>query len=194
MLKYINYQILDNADQQAALEKKVSVTIARNIRQNIDAFRLHIPSLVNLINDHAIQQYSLFCTKDAELNIVDFATGRVFYQSLAQQEVMAEVQDYYSHAAYFNLKEPQDDRCWRHQALPQQVDALLVFGLGLGYHLNELLMDFRSHLLGKLGLIRILSAKWIKETLVFACSDQSAFNPQLFHRASESKTVHDHAN
>ena len=141
MLKYINYQILDNADQQAALEKKVSVTIARNIRQNIDAFRLHIPSLVNLINDHEIQQYSLFCTKDAELNIVDFATGRVFYQSLAQQEVMAEVQGYYSHAAYFNLKEPQDDRSWRHQALPQQVDALLVFGLGLGYHLNELLMN-----------------------------------------------------
>lgn len=144
MLKYINYQILDNNDQQEALEKQVSVTIGRNIRQNIDAFRQHIPSLVGIINDHEVQQYSLFCTKDAELNIVDFATGRVFYQSTAKLEVMAEVQDYYSHAAYFNLQGQKDDLTWRHQALPAKVDVLLVFGLGLGYHLNELVMN--SHI------------------------------------------------
>jgi len=144
MLKYINYQILDNADQQEALEKQVSATIARNIRQNIDAFRQNIPSMVKIINEHEVQQYSLFCTKDSELNIVDFATGRVFYQSAARHEVMAEVQDYYSHAAYFNLQGPQDDLTWRHQSLPQKVDVLLVFGLGLGYHLNELVMN--SHI------------------------------------------------
>ncbi|HJS15147.1 MAG TPA: 6-hydroxymethylpterin diphosphokinase MptE-like protein [Rheinheimera sp.] len=144
MLKYINYQILDNNDQQEALEKQVSVSIGRNIRQNIDAFRQHIPSLVGIINDHEVQQYSLFCTKDAELNIVDFATGRVFYQSTAKLEVMAEVQDYYSHAAYFNLQGQKDDLTWRHQALPAKVDVLLVFGLGLGYHLNELVMN--SHI------------------------------------------------
>lgn len=144
MLKYINYQILDNNDQQEALEKQVSVTIGRNIRQNIDAFRQHIPSLVGIINDHEVQQYSLFCTKDAELNIVDFATGRVFYQSTAKLEVMAEVQEYYSHAAYFNLQSQKDDLTWRHQALPAKIDVLLVFGLGLGYHLNELVMN--SHI------------------------------------------------
>jgi len=143
MLKYINYQILDNADQQEALEKQVSATIARNIRQNIDAFRQNIPSLVGIINDHEVQQYSLFCTKDAELNIVDFATGRVFYQSTAKQEVMAEVQEFYSHAAYLHLQDKQDDLTWRHQPLPAQVDVLLVFGLGLGYHLNELVMNSR---------------------------------------------------
>jgi hypothetical protein len=144
MLKYINYQILDNADQQEALEKQVSATIGRNIRQNIDAFRQNIPSMVSIINDHEVQQYSLFCTKDAELNIVDFATGRVFYQSSAKQEVLAEVQQYYSHAAYFHLQSAKDDLTWRHQPLPQKVDVLLVFGLGLGYHLNELIMN--SHI------------------------------------------------
>lgn len=144
MLKYINYQILDDIAQQETLEKQVSVTIGRNIRQNIDAFRQYIPSMVNLINDHKMQQYSLFCTKDAELNIVDFATGRVFYNSLVKQDVMAEVQDYYAQAAYFNLQGNKDDRTWRHQALPQQIDVLFVFGLGLGYHLNELVMN--SHI------------------------------------------------
>ena len=141
MLKYINYQILDNSDQQEALEKQVSVSIGRNIRQNIDAFRQHIPSMVSLINDHQIQQYSLFCTKDAELNIVDFATGRVFYQSSAKQEVLTEVQEFYAHAAYFNLQSNTDDLTWRHQPLPQKVDVLMVFGMGLGYHLNELVMN-----------------------------------------------------
>lgn len=141
MLKYINYQILDDAEQQEALEKQVSVGIARNIRQNIDAFRQHIPSLVSIINEHEVQQYSLFCTKDAELNIVDFATGRVFYQSSVKQDVMAEVQDYYSNAAYFHLQGKKDDLTWRHQPLPGKVDVLLVFGLGLGYHLNELIMN-----------------------------------------------------
>ncbi|MBY0416722.1 MAG: hypothetical protein K2W88_01500, partial [Pararheinheimera sp.] len=99
MLKYINYQILDDADQQEALEKQVSVTIGRNIRQNVDAFRQNIPSMVSLINDHQVQQYSLFCTKDAELNIVDFATGRVLYQSSVKEEVLAEVQEFYAQAA-----------------------------------------------------------------------------------------------
>ena len=141
MLKYINYQILDDVTQQEALEKQVSVLINRNIRQNIDAFRQYIPSMVDMISQHDAQQYSLFCSKDAELNIVDFATGRVFYQSSARQEVMAEVQNYYGNAAYFLLKEPRDGRSWRHQTLPQQVDVMLVFGLGLGYHLNELLMN-----------------------------------------------------
>jgi hypothetical protein len=141
MLKYINYQILDNTDQQEALEKQVSVYIGRTIRQNIDAFRSHIPSLVDIINEHQVQQFSLFCTKDAELNIVDFATGRVFYQSNVKQDVMAEVQQYYSHAAYFNLQSAQDELIWRHQPLPSKVDVMLVFGLGLGYHLNELLMN-----------------------------------------------------
>lgn len=144
MLKYINYQILDNAEQQEALEKQVSASIARNIRQNIDAFRQNIPSLVGIIHEHEVQQYSLFCTKDAELNIVDFATGRVFYQSAAKQEVMAEVQEFYSHAAYFNLQNNPDDLTWRHQPLPAKIDVLLVFGLGLGYHLNELVMN--SHI------------------------------------------------
>lgn len=141
MLKYINYQILDNSDQQEALEKQVSVSIGRNIRQNIDAFRHHIPSLVSLIDEHKMQQYSLFCTKDAELNIVDFATGRVFYESAVRQDIIAEVQDYYKQAAYFNLKGAKDDQALRLEPLPQQVDVLLVFGLGLGYHLNELVMN-----------------------------------------------------
>ena len=63
MLKFIQYQLLDDAAAQLELEKSVAADIARNIKQNIAAFRQNIPSLIEIIENHSLQQYSLFCTK-----------------------------------------------------------------------------------------------------------------------------------
>lgn len=178
MLKYINYQIFDNAETQDELEQKMSVTIARNIRQNVDAFRSYIPSMVGVINQHKIQQYSLFCTKDSELNIVDFATGRVFYGSDVKQEVLQEVEQFYAHAPYFNIKTGSDFKAWNSQCLPHNIDALIVFGLGLGYHINELLLNCK---------IKYLIV-YEPSVDILLCSVQSNDWLQLLERAQNSGT------
>jgi hypothetical protein len=147
MLKYINYQLLDDEQQQAALEKKVAPLISQNIRQNIDAFRQHIPSMVSIIEQHDVQQFSIFCTSLGKLNIVDFATGRVYYGPDPEAEVAAEVADFCRDAPYFNLRGAADGAEWHQQPLPAKADVVLVFGLGLGLHLEQLLQSCRIRFL-----------------------------------------------
>jgi len=146
MLKFIQYQIEDDTEAQQALEKQVSAGIAKNINRNIAAFREHIPSLVDIINSHQIQQYSLFCTKEQQLNIVDFSTGRAFYGANPQQDVGEELAEYFKAASYFSLSEA-DGLTWRRRPLPNRVDVMLVFGMGLGYHLTELISNCRIRFL-----------------------------------------------
>jgi len=146
MLKFIQYQIDDDTEAQQALEKQVSAGIAKNINRNIAAFREHIPSLVDIIDSHQIQQYSLFCTKEQQLNIVDFSTGRAFYGVNPQQDVNEELAQYFKAASYFSLTDA-DGQTWRRRPLPNSVDVMLVFGMGLGYHLTELISNCRIRFL-----------------------------------------------
>lgn len=164
MLKYINYQLLDDEEQQKQLERAVAPVISRNIRQNIDAFRQYIPSVLQMLQEHEVQQFSIFCTAQQQLNIVDFATGRVFYTADPMQEVADELSDYFQQASYFCLKGEADHQEWRHQPLPAKVDVMLVFGMGLGLHLLELISSSRIRFM----VIYEPSAD------VFACSAQAA--------------------
>jgi len=164
MLKYINYQLLDDEEQQKQLERAVAPQISRNIRQNIDAFRQYIPSVLQILEEHEVQQFSLFCTAQQQLNIVDFATGRVFYTADPMQEVANELSDYFQHASYFSLNAETDGQDWRHKPLPAKIDVMLVFGMGLGLHLLELISSCR---------IRFLVV-YEPSADVFACSAQAA--------------------
>lgn len=164
MLKYINYQLLDDEEQQKQLEKAVAPGISRHIRQNVDAFRQYIPSVLHMLEQHEVQQFSVFCTKDQQLNIVDFATGRVFYSADPRQEVADELSEYFQRASYFCLKSAADQQPWRHQPMPAKIDVMLVFGMGLGLHLLELIASSR---------IRFLVI-YEPSPDVFACSAQVA--------------------
>ena len=70
MLKYINYQLESDDARQAQLEQAVSAQINQRFKANTIAFAQHIPGIVPMIEQHAIQQYSVFCTRQGELNIV----------------------------------------------------------------------------------------------------------------------------
>lgn len=145
MLKYINYQLDSDDARQATLEQRISAQISQRLTANITAFAQHIPSVVPMIEQHAIQQYSVFCTRQGELNIVDFATGRVWYSETPFAEVADEVQSFCQQAPYIDLTGNQaaSDTCWPTEPLPASVDVVMMFGLGLGYQLNELLHNVR---------------------------------------------------
>lgn len=146
MLKYINYQLDPDDAVQAQLEQDISVQINQRFKTNVAAFNQHIPSIVPLLEQHAIQQYSVFCTKNGELNIVDFATGRVWYSDTPFDEVAEEVSQFCQQAPYIDVypgSVHSNDRNWPAEPLPAAVDVVLMFGLGLGYQLNELLQNVR---------------------------------------------------
>ena len=145
MLKYINYQLNPDEAAQAQLEQAISFQINQRFTTNIKAFAQYIPSVVPMIEQHAIQQYSIFCTRKGELNIVDFATGRVWYSDAPFEEVADEVQSFCQRAPFIDLNSaaPAEQTTWQTEPLPASVDVVLMFGLGLGYQLNELLHNAR---------------------------------------------------
>ncbi len=143
MLKYINFQLMDDEQAQQLLEKQIAPAISRNIRQNIDAFRQHIPSMLGLLEEHTTHQYSLFCSKQGQLNIVDFATGRVFYGSDPQTEVATEVASFCQRAPYFLLDNAEAQPSWDSMPLPLRTDVIIMFGLGLGLQIQHLLQSCR---------------------------------------------------
>jgi len=74
MLKFINYQ-LDDETTQSKLEQQISPLIQQTIRSNLSAFRQYNPQLLDIINSHELTDHSVFCTKSAQLNIVNISTG-----------------------------------------------------------------------------------------------------------------------
>ncbi|SEA44544.1 6-hydroxymethylpterin diphosphokinase MptE-like protein [Alkalimonas amylolytica] len=144
MLKYINYQLHEDAERQAQVEQQAAAKINSIFTANMAAFQQFIPSVVDIVQQHTMQQYSVFSTKDAMLNIVDFATGRVVYGSDPIQEVAEEVADFVAHAPYVDLYHSDVGTAdWPAEPLPAQINTLVVFGMGFGYQLNELLQQVR---------------------------------------------------
>lgn len=143
MLKYINFQLMDDEQAQQLLEKDIAPVINRNIRQNIDAFRQHIPSLVSILQEHSPQQHSLFCNKKGQLNVVNFATGRVLYGIDSDVEIAAEVESFCKQAPFFLLDDTAIRLTWDSMPLPNHADVIIMFGLGLGQQLIQLLQSCR---------------------------------------------------
>lgn len=143
MLKYINYQLHQDNQQQAKLEQALSSQINQKFTSNFHAFSQYIPSVVPLLQQHEVQKHSIFCTRTGELNIVDFVTGRVWYGDSPYTEVQQEVQSFCQQAPYIDLNADNTAQPWSSELLPAQVDVIVMFGLGLGYQLAELMLNAR---------------------------------------------------
>lgn len=141
MLKYINYQLHSDPTTQEQLERDAAIQIKKRLKANLAAFSQHIPSIIPQIQAHKVQQYSLFCTKKSEMNIVNFVTGRVWYGDNSTTEVAEEVISFCQKAPYIDLSasHPSEHQEWSTEPIPTSIDVLIMFGLGLGYQLNDLL-------------------------------------------------------
>jgi hypothetical protein len=136
MLKFINFQI-DNEETQNSLERAIAPSIQQRLKSNLQAIRHFQPHLLPLIEQHQLLENTIFCTASGQLNIVNVATGRVLYQREPLQEVAAEVNSFLQHAPCISLISV--DTATTYQPLPVKVDAVMMFGLGLGHQLAELL-------------------------------------------------------
>jgi hypothetical protein len=146
MLKYINYQLGPDDVAQAKLEQAIAQQINQRLTANIKAFSKYIPSVIPIIEQHVVQQYSVFCNRNGQLNIVDFATGRVWYSDSPFEEVAEEVQSFCGQAPYIELHGEaalKPTGIWPTEPLPASVDVVLMFGMGLGYQITELLQNVR---------------------------------------------------
>ena len=135
MLNDIRLQLCSDEQLQSRNEAAVSSQIQQNQREGINAFKRYIPSLLPYVFAQVKSNISIFCNKAKELNIVDYNSGQTFYGDKPLREVTAQVDKVAKQADLVNFNTGQ----WAQRALPLSLDALVVFGLGAGYHIQQLI-------------------------------------------------------
>lgn len=180
MLKYIQLHIDADEDAQRAMEEKISPEIQRLNRENVNAFQRYMPSVYEYIKAPAEVASSVLCNKFGELNIVDYQTGRVVYGFHPRQEVDAQVVKFLDSAQPVTV---DTDRTVNHN-VKRHIPVLVVLGIGLGYHLEQLLNTVTvEHLIiyepNLAYFLCSLSAVSWKEILVNAQASSTAIYLQL---------------
>lgn len=168
MLKNISLHLDVNEEIQSNLESKLAEYMSETHRSNINVFQRNIPSLVPFAQNKNKLNYSVFCNKDGEYNIVEFGQGRTFYGLHPSKEVTQHLHDFYQNPCYISIAENRNTgaknsmeltdhftaenpfilykRQWAN--LPNKVNCLVVMGLGLGTHILQLLNDIEiKHLI-----------------------------------------------
>lgn len=149
MLKNIRLHIEENEEKQYEIEEIASHRIKQRLTANVNAFQRYIPSLAALLTDTDSRNISLFCNKYGQFNIVDYGLGRAFYGFSPQQEVDAQVHFFQQNCEYLDLSSnTKDGHDKSIGVLPKEIPLLVVFGLGLGWHLEKLINEHSiNHLL-----------------------------------------------
>jgi hypothetical protein len=160
MLKNIRLHLEKDEEKQKQLEASLAINILETHHKNVNSFARNIPTLLPLIKNPNLQNYSLFCNKYGDINIVDYGVGRTLYGFHPKQEISEQVDDFLQFAPYFSLdttrknlieKNNQNsfplcfETCLGYQqhmsqkTAPETLDCLVILGCGLGLHILELL-------------------------------------------------------
>ena len=130
MLKDITLHVDQDEERQRSLEGEASEIIQKRQRQNLNAFRHTIPSIYEQILSAPKSAKSILCNKHGQLNIVDYQSGRVFYDEFPQDEVTAQVNSF--------LKKPtiiHNENIAKGEA---ESEVMVIMGIGLGHHIASL--------------------------------------------------------
>ncbi|MDC8830467.1 motility associated factor glycosyltransferase family protein [Alteromonas gilva] len=159
MLKDIRMHLEADEDKQADLEQQLSKRIISNHRRNALAFARHIPSIQHEVQNVTSENIAIFANKLGQHNIVDYGTGRTVYGLDPQAEISRQVDEFVRHAPYMSLQTSKEEldcdnyksneleslpgyqQQMAYQALPEKVDVLVVFGLGMGFHIEKLVQQ-----------------------------------------------------
>jgi hypothetical protein len=133
MLQQIQFHVHEDERQQKNIERALAQEIRDNYRLSISAFERFIPTLADLIKKHDSSVSTLLCNKFGELNIINYNTGQVLYGEHPKQEVLSHYNAYIARTAPISLSSDNE----------KSVSAMVVMGLGLGYHIENLIREGR---------------------------------------------------
>ncbi|RDV25042.1 DUF115 domain-containing protein [Alteromonas aestuariivivens] len=160
MLQNIQLHLHLDETTQRGIEQGVAERLSRMERDNLAAFRQNIPSVLSQIGGQN-ESWSIMCNKHSELNIVDYSTGRVLYGLHPEQEVAAQVRQFAAAPLTVALDDTRTDTATRvhnfleglnsslasslrrSKPLEDQMNVLVVLGVGLGHHIRQLLEQYQ---------------------------------------------------
>lgn len=157
MLKNIRLHIEQDDLKQHEIEKKLAAKLTEFQRENVNVLQRNIPSLLQHINYSETQNIAVVCTKNSDINVVDYGQGRVLYGFEPIPEIQKQVDHFLKKPIKKDLVRDsieRDDSQFDDQSLtslpafhsyqnrepiPHKIELLVVLGLGLGHHLSMLL-------------------------------------------------------
>lgn len=131
MLQQIQFHVHEDEEQQQKIEQELARVIRDNYRLSIGALQRFIPSLAKLVEDNEASVSTLLCNKFGELNIINYNTGQVLYGEHPETEVLSHYKAYQARSISTELPGEK----------VTANSALIILGLGLGYHLSHLVND-----------------------------------------------------
>ncbi|MAJ70889.1 MAG: DUF115 domain-containing protein [Alteromonadaceae bacterium TMED7] len=161
MLKDILLHLHPDESEQIAVERRCSAAIDLNIRQNLNAFKRIIPSVYHRLQHEDNVSAAIMCNRFGELNIVEYQSGQVVYGLSPRREIDAQLSAFVKKPVHIQLFSAQADTSDSQNAnydlaricpvyahrennspLPEKVSVLVVFGVGLGHHIETLIEDY----------------------------------------------------
>lgn len=127
MLNQIQLHVHEDEGTQREIEARVAKDIRQCYHESVEAIKRHIPSLLPVIAESKTSNFTVMCNKEGELNLVNLLSGQVLYGVHPENEVVSHV------AAELLAAQP----IWMTDAHAQKPKTLVILGLGLGYHLAD---------------------------------------------------------
>ena len=126
-------------DDETQLEKEEALLpiITKNYNKSLTNFQRIVPSIYKVLKNHTFQHNSVFVNKDGEVDIVESNSGTVFYGSQVSESISRHVEHFLAKPQQIQLSTAEE--CSTLIRPPSSERALVVFGVGLGQHLVELL-------------------------------------------------------
>jgi hypothetical protein len=144
MLSLIGDFLHADVDKQALAELQNAVHLHQQLQANLLFFKSINPDLFQLIVQHSGSRYSVFCTKDMQLNLVEVSSGRVLYAENPALEATEEVSSFCKAAPVVSLVEA--DTYPSLMPVPPAA-VILLFGIGAGLHLELLIRNAKPSIL-----------------------------------------------
>lgn len=195
MLKDVRIHLDTDEKRQNAREREVAALIMQNVRRNEATFKAYVPSLVKVVKQAQSQHISVFINRFGNINIVNYNNGRTFYGLHPAKEILAQYALKKKSCTYCSLTGSSETPDYAHRTallkelpifkgfmsqppLPQNIDVLVVLGVGLGEHIKYLV---ENHNIGHLIIYE-------PEIQYFQCSVLGIDWRPIFETAKEKTT------
>lgn len=128
-----SFKLLYNENFNLTDHPEILSRIQQNQQQSIQAFSYYAPELVKLVKQHD-QLFDVFFNHNQQLNICDTLSQLALYSAEPTIEVETEIAQFIQSAPFISFLQPAGS-----DTEIEEIDVLLLFGVGLGLHLPALL-------------------------------------------------------
>jgi len=196
MLNDIRMHVDGDDTVQRQIEASQANIVEQHYAASMRAFKQHVPSVFEQLSQPSNTPYALFVNKHAQFNIVDYGSGKTFYGLHPPTEVAAQLDQLGWHASWLSFAQDPDLTSLSDNKGPQgfdhsllyaeglsqtlnadNVDVLVILGVGLGSHILPLLQHHRpKHVVfyeTDIGILRasVLAENWQTIFSFMASSD-----------------------